>query len=188
MIPVLVVFAAALAAHRRAGVRARLDGCARHRGRPGRARARQGAASQELPEVIDLFALAVGGGLNVSLAVAAVGHRAGGALGAAFRRAAVDDGRRLADRLDDLPRAAGEELRPLTAALAASERYGSPLGDVLARAAHDARIRRLRRAEEAARRLPVLLLFPLVCCVLPAFVLLTVVPMLAGSLRALRLS
>ena len=40
--------------------------------------------------------------------------------------------------------------------------------------------------EVAARRLPVLLLFPLVLCVLPAFVLLTVVPLLASSLHDLQ--
>ena len=37
------------------------------------------------------------------------------------------------------------------------------------------------RAEEAARRVPVKLLFPLVLCVLPAFALLTVAPLLAGA-------
>ena len=38
-----------------------------------------------------------------------------------------------------------------------------------------------------ARRVPVQLLFPLVACVLPAFALLTVVPLLAGTLRTLSL-
>ena len=33
-----------------------------------------------------------------------------------------------------------------------------------------------RRAEERARAVPVKLLFPLVCCTLPGFVLLAVVP------------
>ena len=42
-------------------------------------------------------------------------------------------------------------------------------------------------AEEAARRIPVKLLFPLVGCTLPAFALLTVAPLVAGALRSLRL-
>ena len=42
-------------------------------------------------------------------------------------------------------------------------------------------------AEEAARRIPVTMLFPLVMCVLPAFALLTVVPILAATLGDLRL-
>ena len=44
---------------------------------------------------------------------------------------------------------------------------------------------RRRRAEEAARRLPVQLLFPLVLCVLPAFVLLAVVPLLLAAVPQL---
>ena len=66
--------------------------------------------------------------------------------------------------------------------LVASERYGVPLTEGLDRVAREARLERRRRAEERARRLPVLLLFPLVLCVLPAFGLLTVVPLLVGSL------
>jgi tight adherence protein C len=69
----------------------------------------------------------------------------------------------------------------------ASERYGAPLADALVTLAADARADRRRRAEEAARRVPVQLLFPLVLCVLPAFVLLTLAPLLAGALGSLRL-
>ena len=48
-------------------------------------------------------------------------------------------------------------------------------------------MQRRRRAEVAARKLPVKLLFPLVLCILPAFALLTVVPVIVSSLRALEL-
>ena len=44
-----------------------------------------------------------------------------------------------------------------------------------------------RRAEEAARRVPGKLLFPLVFCTLPAFALLTVAPLVASALESLRL-
>ena len=81
-------------------------------------------------------------------------------------------------RLADL----GPAVRPLAAALVAAERDGAAIGDRLERLALDARLGHRRRAEEAARRLPVQLLFPLVGCVLPAFGLLTVVPLLAASM------
>ena len=157
--------------------------------RARRARRRHEAVvRRSLPEVADLLVVAVGAGLTVHLAVAAVARRATGPVAAALRQA-VDEaalGRRLADALADVPDRVGEGTRPLIAALVAAERYGGPLLDRLARLADEARADGRRRAEEAARRVPVALLFPLVFCTLPAFALLTVAPLLAGGLRSLR--
>ena len=143
----------------------------------------------DLPETVDLLALAVGAGCNVTLAVAAAGSRGTGPLAAELRRVTAEagGGRRLADALDELPARAGESVRPLAAALAGCERYGAPLGTSLDRIADHVRRQRQRRAEEAARKVPVLLLFPLVLCILPAFALLTVAPLIAGALHELRL-
>jgi tight adherence protein C len=147
------------------------------------------AIATDLPDVVDLLVLAVGAGLTVRLAVAAVARRSPGPLGAELGRALeeADLGRRLADALDDLPERAGEATRPLVGALIASERYGAPLGASLERLAHEVRADRRRRAEEAARKVPVKLLFPLVSCTLPAFGLLTVAPLIASAVRSLRL-
>jgi tight adherence protein C len=147
------------------------------------------AVAADLPDVVDLLVLAVGAGLTVRLAVAAVARRAPGPLGAELARAGhdADLGRRLADALDDIPERAGEATRPLVAALVASERYGAPLGASLERLASEVRADRRRRAEEAARKVPVKLLFPLVSCTLPAFGLLTVAPLIASAVRSLRL-
>jgi pilus assembly protein TadC len=83
------------------------------------------------------------------------------------------------------PDVLGEGTRPLVAALVAAHHDGAPVVDALDRIAVD--LRHARRHEMAARvqRLPVALLFPLVCCVFPAFVLLTVLPITVGSLGAL---
>jgi tight adherence protein C len=147
------------------------------------------AIAADLPDVVDLLVLAVGAGLTVRLAVAAVARRSPGPLGAELARAGqeADLGRRLADALDDVPARAGEATRPLVAALIASERYGAPLGASLERLAAEVRADRRRRAEEAARKVPVKLLFPLVSCTLPAFGLLTVAPLIASAVRSLRL-
>lgn len=150
---------------------------------------RLGRLEADLPQAVDLLSLAVGAGLNVALAVAAAGRRGTGPVAAELRRvtAEVAAGRRLAEALDDLPARAGEPLRPLAAALAGCERYGGPVVPALDRLADDARRRRQRRAEEAARKVPVKLLFPLVLCILPAFALLTVAPLVMGAVRQLRL-
>ncbi|MGH9224259.1 MAG: type II secretion system F family protein, partial [Acidimicrobiales bacterium] len=133
--------------------------------------------------------LGVGAGLTVHLAVTSVAARAPGPLAAELART-MDDvalGRRLADALDDLPARAGEAMRPLVGALVASERYGAPLVAGLERLADEVRRDRRRRAEEAARKVPVKLLFPLVLCTLPAFGLLTVAPLVASAVRSLHL-
>jgi tight adherence protein C len=152
-------------------------------------RRRQEAVAASIPEIVDLLLVAVASGLTVRLAVEAVANRASGPLADELARvmAEVRRGRRLADSLDDVPTRAGEAVRPLVAALVSSERYGDPLTAGLDRLATEVRAERRRRAEEAARRVPVKLLFPLVSCTLPAFALLTVAPPLASAIRSLSL-
>ncbi len=142
-----------------------------------------------LPEVIDLVALAADAGFTVALIVQQLARRAPPPFAAAFAGAVqrTDRGQRLADALAAMPDQLGDPVRPLIGALVATERYGVPLAPALEHLAYDARRERRRRAEVAARRLPVRLCFPLVGCTLPGFVLLTIAPLLAGALRSLRL-
>jgi tight adherence protein C len=152
-------------------------------------RRRQAAVAVGLPEAVDLLHVAVGAGLSVHQAVAVVGPRVVGPLGDELVRAVADAsrGRRLADALDDIPVRTGETTRALVGALTAAERYGAALSESLERLAAEVRADNRRAAEAAARRVPVKLLFPLVVCILPAFGLLTVAPLIASALRALRL-
>lgn len=142
-----------------------------------------------MPETIDLFVLAAGAGHTVPRALQLVSVRADGRVGDELRDAArrVRHGERTADALDAVAASLGEPVRPLVGVLCTSERYGTPLVPALERLAAEARLGRRRRAEEAARRVPVKLLFPLVLCTLPAFALLTVVPLLVGAFDSLRL-
>lgn len=94
------------------------------------------------------------------------------------------NGARFAQAVEALVEHTGERTRLLALALAADD--GLALGPRLESLAADARAERRRAAEGAARRLPVTLSFPLVVCVLPAFVLVTVVPLLVGALGQLQ--
>lgn len=138
----------------------------------------------ELPEAVDLLALSVGSGLTVTAAVRAVAPGCPGDVGRALRRTVLraDAGERLADDLAALADHLGEPARPVCRALVAALDDGAPIGRALERIADDARRHRRARALESARRVPVLLLFPLVVCILPAFVLLTVVPLVSSAL------
>jgi pilus assembly protein TadC len=168
---------------RRVGAIGRVVGALR-----ARARARNGAAelARELPVVLDLLGVAVGAGctpyLAVEVAVRWSPPRTSAALAAVLRARSL--GVTFESALDDAAQAA-PLLRPVADALLASERLGAPVGPVLARLADEERTALRRRAEAHARRIPVRLLFPLVFLVLPAFVLLTVVPGLAAGLGRL---
>ena len=149
-------------------------------------RAATRALEHELPVVLDLLGVAVAAGCTPYLAVEVAARWAPRvvaasldsvltkcSLGASFDRA-----------LDDVAHAV-PRLEPLRDALLASDRLGAPVGDALARLAAEERAALRRRAEAHARKIPVRLLFPLVFLVLPAFVLLTVVPGLAAGLSRL---
>jgi hypothetical protein len=149
----------------------------------------EAAVTDQVPDVVDLLALTTAAGLPIAAALGAIGRRPGGPLGTALERAAahVERGGTTGAALGLMVNDAGAAARPLVDALAAHDRYGTPLAPALERVAIESRMRRRRQAEEAARRLPVTLLFPLVLTTLPAFVLLTVVPLLAGSFGSLSL-
>lgn len=140
-----------------------------------------------LPDAVDLLLLGVGAGLSLPLAHAVIAPRlrspVGDALREADREAAA--GRPRADALAGALAPLGDRARALAHVLVDHLRYGVALGPGLDRLGLELRLDRRRAAEHRARRVPVRLLAPLVTCTLPAFALLTVVPLLAASLRAL---
>lgn len=152
-------------------------------------RHRLASLEADLPDVVDLFNVAVGAGLTVPLAVSAVARWACGPIGPELQKVADQArlGERVSDALDTMAVSTGDVVRPLVAALTDCDRYGAPLVPSLDRLAAELRRASRVRAEGAARKVPVKLLFPLVLCVLPAFALLTVAPLIASAARSLRL-
>ena len=159
-------------------------------GRRRAAARRLAARSEAAPAVLDLLGAALLAGLNPHRAVLRVAERAPEALHedlglaaavlqlgwtpAAALRAAAD-------------RSGLGELRAAAAARGAAARGGAPPAEALAARAEALRSRTRLHAEAEAGRAAVRLVFPLVLCFLPAFVLLVVVPTVVGALRALTL-
>ena len=143
------------------------------------------------PDFVDMLVLSIKSGcsprqaLEALLGVAPTAVRPG--IAAILQRA--DVGQRFAEAVTALqelpPVGLGTVAQPLVDALALADRYGTPLPPILDRLADEARAQRRRNAEAAARRLPIQLSFPLVGCTLPSFVLLTVVPLMAGTFSSL---
>ncbi|WP_436794522.1 type II secretion system F family protein [Actinospongicola halichondriae] len=143
--------------------------------------------TDDLPDLIDLLVLLVSAGHTVPTALPVLVGWAPEATrrGLGTATLAIDRGVPVAEALTDLQQQWGDPGRPLVRALLDHVRNGTPISTTLQRLSDDARATRRRAAETRARRLPVLLLFPLVFCTLPAFGLLTVAPIVAGTLRSL---
>jgi hypothetical protein len=139
----------------------------------------------DLATCCDLLAVAAASGAPVAAAIAAVGGVGRGPVGRALGdvAAAIDRGARVADAIAGLPDVLGPAARPLTTTLLTAAGSGAPPDAGLWRLADAERRRARRRVEARVRRLPVLLLLPLVGCILPAFVLLTLVPVGLSAAR-----
>ncbi|HEX7134583.1 MAG TPA: type II secretion system F family protein [Iamia sp.] len=145
------------------------------------------AWADALPDAVDLLALGLGSGLAVAPALALAAPRTPEPLGSALARAhdRVVHGAPLPEALEQVAER-GPASRPLVALLVAAHRDGAPVVDPLTRLAGDLRADRRRAVEARARQVPVRLLFPLVLCSLPAFVLLAIVPPVVAAISDLR--
>jgi Flp pilus assembly protein TadB len=150
-------------------------------------RARLTVLRARLPDAMDLLVVAGAAGLAPRQALELVAQRGPPELRPAFAEvvARAGTGEPWARAVPHLVASVGEPARAIVHAIIAAEQDGAPMGTVLSRLADDARRQRRHDLEAAVRRLPVRLSFPLVCCSLPAFVLLTVVPLVAAGLRRL---
>ncbi len=153
-----------------------------------RQRQQQALLDALVPELIELVLVGVHAGLTAPQAMLRLSPIAPLPLRPALEalELRLRGGDRFADALQALPERAGPSYRPLVFTLALAERTGDPIASVLDRLADEARRHRRRLADASARELPVRLAVPLVSCTLPAFVLLTIVPVLAGALSSLR--
>ena len=137
----------------------------------GRAHDRQKAIELELPDILDQLTVTVEAGLGFEAAVARVATSSEGPLAEEFGRTLQDIqlGLSRQDALAALAkRTASPDLRQLIVALDQADRLGVPLAQTLRVQSGEMRIRRKIRAEEAAAKLPVKLVFPLILCIMPA--------------------
>ncbi|MEO6714610.1 MAG: type II secretion system F family protein [Mycobacteriales bacterium] len=147
---------------------------------------RPGQRSIELPLAVELMAVCVSAGLPPQDAMATVGRAVPDDLGAAFAAAARS-------LIVGVPMehawspafARWPELRRVAETMGHTARGGTELVPALVSIAADQRRAVLVARTRAARRVGVLAAVPLGFCFLPAFVLVSVVPLVAGLLQEL---
>jgi Flp pilus assembly protein TadB len=143
---------------------------------------------RRLPVACDLLAACLAAGAPVHESVAAVAAAVGGPLGAelsAVARRWLLTGSAESAWAGVAAAAPGGPLHPVAVACRRAERGGASLRALLGELAEEARDAARAEGEAAARRAGVHAVAPLGLCFLPAFVLLGVVPLVAGMLARL---
>jgi len=155
-------------------------------------RRRKVAIARALPAALDMLALSAEAGLSFDGAIGQVAHRWDTPLSDEFRRVLVEFqvGRERRHALRELAQRTGvPELSRFASAVVQADSLGVPLSQVLHEQSIEIRMRRRQRAEEAARKAPVKMLFPMVLLIFPALfvvVLGPAVPRLLDAFGGLR--
>lgn len=135
-----------------------------------RIRSRSEQMVLQLPDALDLLTISVEAGLGFDAALAKVVEKMEGPLVAEFRQALAEIrmGRTRRDALRDVAkRADSQPINNFIGAIVQAEQLGVPIAKVLQIQSNQLRIERRQRAEEAAAKAPVKMLFPMVGCIFP---------------------
>ena len=143
----------------------------------------------DVPDFVDVISVYLRSGQPPALAFLHASNTAPGTIGVAAREVAerVHNGERFVDVLTSSRSEFGLHAQPMIDALIDTERDGLAPRELFDRLATDAHAQRRRDADMRIRVLPVRLTLPLVGCILPAYVLLAVVPLLASQLSSVNL-
>ena len=144
-------------------------------------RATRARVARDLPRAADLLASALTAGAAPPVAVAAVADTVSGPVGARLRPVAAA----LAGGWEAPAPASGDPTARLVRSLVRAGATGAPLADAVRAVADEERERARWAALERARTAGVRAVGPLAACFLPAFVLVGVVPVVAGIARVL---
>lgn len=134
---------------------------------------------KDLPDALDLLTISVEAGLAFDAAISQVARNTHGPLADEFFRVLQEMQigmgrpeamRALGDRTDV------DELQGFVTAMVQADAFGIPIANVLRVQAKEMRIKRSQRAEEAAQKVPVKILFPLIFCILPSLFIVVLGP------------
>jgi tight adherence protein C len=131
---------------------------------------RSAQMQKALPDAIDLLTISVESGLGFDAAVAQVARNTDGPLAEEFARMLqeMQIGRGRSEALRSMAdRTKLPDLRSFVSAMVQADAFGIPIGQVLRVQSSEIRVKRRQWAEEAAQKVPVKILVPLIFCILP---------------------
>lgn len=140
---------------------------------------RQRKIVKSLPDAMDLITTCVEAGLGLDAALAKVSGQMKGPLAKEISQMLLEVGmgRLRRDALSDLGQRTGvQELISFVNAVIQAEQLGVSIGHVLKVQSDQMRTHRRQRAEKLAHEAPIKMMFPLVLCIFPAFMLVILGP------------
>ena len=140
---------------------------------------RQALVRKRLPDTIDLLIVSVEAGLGLDGAIAKVVEKMRGPIAQEFSRV-LDEmrlGKQRARAMKDMAaRVDIQEVTTFVAAIYQSEQLGVSIASVLRVQSESIRIARTQAIREAAAKLPVLMLIPLIFCIFPSILVVMLGP------------
>jgi tight adherence protein C len=147
---------------------------------------RQREVQRALPDTLDLLTICVEAGLGFDAAIGRVVEKRDDQLSHEFGRVLTEMRmgrarrealRSMIDRIDL------QDITTFVSAIVQSEQLGVPVSRVLMTQAEQMRVRRSQRAEEAAHKAPIKMLFPMVFLIFPAMFVVILGPAMPGILK-----
>jgi len=153
---------------------------------------RRNRIRRSIPDALDLMVICVDAGLGLDQALLRVGtelgvshpdiqeeflqvnreQRAG--------RPRIEAWQNLADRTEI------EEFSAFVSMLAQTDRFGTPIIRALSRLSEDIRMKRRQRAEEAASKTKIKIIFPLVLCIFPCIFIVLLAPAILSIMQGMQ--
>ncbi len=148
------------------------------------------SVKQNIPEIIDSLLVLIRAGHSPAMAMSQLHNWSSDDLRQSLLQVKTElmAGEPFEVTMKNLRAAVGPNIYALCDILVSADRDGLPIVSVLDQLSFHAHQERQRLREKDAKELPVRLLFPLVFCILPSFVLLAMVPLLVSSLGSVSMT
>ena len=148
---------------------------------------RQALIQKALPDSLDLLTISVEAGLGFDAALSQVARNTEGPVAAEFFRVLQERqiGKSRAESFRQLgERTTVAELKAFASSLVQADALGIPIATVLREQSKEMRIKRRQRAEEAAAKVPVKIMIPLILFILPSLFVIVIGPGVLSIIKA----
>jgi tight adherence protein C len=156
------------------------------------ARKRKARIRKSIPDAIDLLVICVDAGLGLDQALLRIGEELDMVhpdINEEFMRINLEQ-RAGTSRLDAwkglAERTEIEEFTAFVSMLTQTDRFGTPIIKALSSFSEEIRTKRRQRAEEAAAKTKIKIIFPLVLCIFPCIFIVLLVPALLGIAKGMQ--